>query len=356
MSGIGRAAEVALAGYYGRGNFGDDLMAVLFGFMLRRVGADFTIYRLDRNHAGRFGFDTADSARSLLESAQLLLWGGGGLLVSWSPILHDLLFPGISSEYAAIVETAQRLHRRFCALSVGGSGDSPPFLTPSYKQAFLSHAEYVSVRNPQDLALLQRNGVRGDCYPDVVWQTADHFPATPRKRGTARIGIDLYFSNLGRRHALHILPMLWRITRIRRDCEFICMDSTNANSRPYRGLGMLIRGRNVRRYQFCDLNADLEFLSSLDLLVSSRLHTLMVCLGYGVPALSVFGERKTTLMMHNLGLSGCVLEHGKMNDLFSLFAQSTRLKAMLEHFRFPDVSRLRMESYGHQHQLRTLLN
>ena len=62
----GDAPKVALAGYYGRGNFGDDLMAVLFGFALRQAGADFTIYRLGREEADRFGFKTADSARELL--------------------------------------------------------------------------------------------------------------------------------------------------------------------------------------------------------------------------------------------------------------------------------------------------
>ena len=350
------STKVALAGYYGRGNFGDDLMAILFGFSLRQLGADFTIYKLNPHYADRFGFTTAESAGSLLESAKLLVWGGGGLLVSWSSLSYEVLFPGISREYGILIETARNMDLRVCALSVGGSGDLPKKLVPDYKQALVNAADYISVRNPQDLSLLKENGVRGDYYPDVVWQTADYFPVLPRNRGTARIGIDLYFSNLTRRRALYILPVLWRITRKRRDCEFIFLDSTNARVRPYRGLGRLIRGVNVRTYQFGDMDTDLAFLASLDLLVSSRLHTTMICMGYGVPVLSLFGEKKTNLMMNNLGLACCSLSHRRVPYFASLLTQRARLTEFLQQFPFPDIPRLRDESYGHQNKLRAMLN
>jgi polysaccharide pyruvyl transferase WcaK-like protein len=351
----GDSKKVALTGYYGRGNFGDDLMAILFGLSLRELGADFVIYRLNREYAQQFNFKIETDPGELLRDAGILLWGGGGLLVPWSAFTYGLLFRGISREYAALVETAQHLGLRFCAASVGGSGDFAANLTPGYKQSFLNSAEYISVRNPQDLALLDRNGVRGDYFPDVVWQTAERFPVTRARGEGTRIGIDLYFSNLARKRALYILPLLWRITRMRRDCEFIIMDSTNARVRPYRGLGRLIRGRNVRNYQFRNLTADLEFLASLDLLISSRLHTTMVCMGYGVPVLSLFGEKKTALMMKNLNLASCSLDHDQIRYFVSLLTQSGQLTDFLAQFQFPDVARLRSESHGHQERLTALL-
>ncbi|MBP1596266.1 MAG: polysaccharide pyruvyl transferase [Acidobacteria bacterium] len=351
----GNASRVALVGYYGRGNFGDDLMAVLFGFALRQAGVDFTIYRLCREEADRYGFRTTDSARDLLSDARLLLWGGGGLLVPWPRILYALLYPRVSGEYARLIRTAGDLGLRFCALSVGGSGECPPQLTPEYKQDFLNAAEYISVRNPRDIDLLKQNGVPGDYFPDVIWQTLDHFPAPSRGRGTSRIGVDIYLSNLARKRALHFLPLLWNVIRMRPDCEFTFLDSTNRNVRSSRSPGRFIRGGNIRNYQFSDLAADIEFLSSLDLLISSRLHAPMICMGYGVPVLSIFGEKKTALMMENLGMSCYSFGHGQMKALASLLAQKDRLARFLEQFRFPEVDRLRRESYGHQDRLHAIL-
>jgi polysaccharide pyruvyl transferase WcaK-like protein len=96
-------------------------------------------------------------------------------------------------------------------------------------------------------------------------------------------------------------------------------------------------------------------LASLDLLISSRLHTPMICMGYGVPALSLFGEKKTTLMMKNLNLDCYSFGRGQLRSFESLFTQKDRLAAFLEQFRFPDVSKLRTESYGHQKRLHEIL-
>jgi len=347
--------RVALAGYYGRGNFGDDLMAVLFGLALREAGVDFSVYRPNSREAGRFGFPVAQSPAELLEDAKLLIWGGGGLLVSWSPVLYELLFRGVAREYANLVAMAVSRGVRCAALSVGGSGECPARLTPGYKQDFVSAAEYISVRNPQDLRLLERNGLRGEYFPDVVWRAADSFPVPPRVRGARRIGIDLYLSNLARRQALYLVPLLLAITRIRSDCEFILLDSTNQEARPYRGLARLIRGPNVGRRQFSDLAADLEFLASLDLLVSSRLHTPMVCMGYGVPALSLFGEKKTALMMQNLNLAACTFSHRNIRSFAALLSRREKLGPFLEQYPFPDIVRLRRESCGHLERLHALL-
>jgi hypothetical protein len=205
-------------------------------------------------------------------------------------------------------------------------------MTPMYKDFFLRKAEYISVRNPQDLRVLKHYGVRGDYFPDVAWQTADLFPMPPKTHGKIRIGIDLYLSGLARRQALHILPLLWSITKMRSECEFIFMDSTDARVRSYRGLGIVMRGSNIRRYQFSNLPADLEFLSSLDLLVSSRLHVPLVCMGYGVPIISTFCEKKTSILMKDLNLSDSEIGHGQLKYFRSLFAERARLEEFIGNF------------------------
>ena len=62
--------RVALAGYYGAGNFGDDLAAVVLGLALRRRGVPVRVYGLCEPCARRFGFETASSRAKLLSRAR----------------------------------------------------------------------------------------------------------------------------------------------------------------------------------------------------------------------------------------------------------------------------------------------
>jgi hypothetical protein len=226
---------VGLVGFYGHGNFGDDLMALIFGLFLRRIGVSFSVYRLCPPYAARFGFSVAQSAGELLESAGVLLRGGGGLLVPWPNLTYHVLYPRVSSQYSRLIGTALRHGVPLLASSVGGDGSCPQKLTPSYKQIFVQSARFVSVRNPQDLTLLHRLGVPGEAYPDIVWKASEYFPIRPRKRGGLRIGMDVYLSNLLRHSAARLLPLLFALTRERRDCEFVFLDTTNRRKKPIAG-------------------------------------------------------------------------------------------------------------------------
>jgi hypothetical protein len=61
MSELQDTAKIALVGFYGRGNFGDDLLSIIWGLSLRRAGVDFSIYKLPLDLANRFGFKSEHS-------------------------------------------------------------------------------------------------------------------------------------------------------------------------------------------------------------------------------------------------------------------------------------------------------
>jgi polysaccharide pyruvyl transferase WcaK-like protein len=143
------------------------------------------------------------------------------------------------------------------------------------------------------------------------------------------------------------VAVLQQLATGRRDCEFYFLDSTNSGSKPYRGLGGFIGGANVRRHQFSSPESDLEFLASLDLLVSSRLHTPLVALQFGVPVLSLLAEGKTTLLFENLGLGHLCFGRRGILELYRLLKSRKSLDGFLRDFRFPDIQRLRAEAAGH---------
>ena len=288
--------RVALAGFYDAGNFGDDLSAVLFGLALRRFSIPFAVYGLCEPYAQRFGFERASNPERLLDGAGALVWGGGGLLVSWSPVTYRLLYAAAASRLDRLVQAALRGAVPVLLASVGGDGRPLQVLRPRYKADLVAAARSVTVRNLQDRDALRQLNRDASYFPDIAWGLSRVLPLRRLSGARVRIGLDLYPSNLVRQGALHLLPRLQAAVTARQDCDFVCIDTTNATRRPYRGVGGVIRGANVSRYQFRDLDDDLAFVGSLDAVFSSRFHLPVVAMQCGVPAVSIVAERKTRLL------------------------------------------------------------
>lgn len=340
--------RVALAGYYGRGNFGDDLMAVMFGRTLQQYGVDLRVYKLCEAYAGRFDFDVAQTPETLLDGADLLVWGGGGMLVPWRSPVYRKLHPKATLGNMPVLLEAERRRVRMVALSVGGSGDPAPPDLGERRARLLSMASRLTVRNEEDLVIPQRAGVRCDWFPDIVWHTGTMFPATKSSGGgRLRIGIDVYPSNLLRQHGEYFVALLQLAVMRRPDVDFVLIDSANRTRSPYRGIGLAVRGRNVTRYQFEHLEADLEMLAGLDGLVSTRLHVPIACLQYGVPVASLLGEGKTQMLFDSLGFSEHFYRHSRMGEWAKVMLAGQGWERWIESYRFPPVDELRQGCVGH---------
>jgi polysaccharide pyruvyl transferase WcaK-like protein len=339
--------RVALAGFYHAGNFGDDLSAVLLGLSLRRHGIPFSVYGLCEPYAQRFGFERAASPEQLLSGADAFVWGGGGLLVSWPRVTYRLLFPSAASRLDGLARAVNARAIPVLLASVGGDGRRVRALTPRYKARLVAAAQSITVRNPQDVEALTAWGRHATYFPDIVWGLGGVLPIERRRGERLRIGVDLYASNLLRQGALQWLPRLQAVVSRRQDCDFVFMDTTNESRKRYGGLAGIIRGANVSRYQFRDLEADLAFVGSLDAVFSSRFHVPIVAMQCGVPAVSVFAERKTRLLYANLGLERLSFHHGRTGELLSLMSSRTELERLTRAGTFPDAARLGTESLGH---------
>lgn len=343
-----RAKRVALTGYYGRGNFGDDLMAVIIGQALRKWGIEPRVSGLCEPYAGRFGFEVARTPRELLDDVDLLVWGGGGALVSWRGRKVDKETRLQLETHVELLDEAKRRGVRTVAISVGGDGD-PSAPHPGERRArLISLASWMTVRNQADMAIPQSAGIPCRYFPDIVWGTSDFFPAPARRRGgRLRIGVDIYFANLQRQHAAYMVALMQTAVLRRPDIEFIFVDSTNRACSPYRCIGRAVWGPNVTRYQFEQPEADLELLGGLDALVSTRLHVPVVCLQYGVPVASVFGEGKTRMLFESLGFSEHSYRHSRMAEWAKVMLARQGWERWIESYRFLPADELREASRGH---------
>ncbi|MBE0659046.1 MAG: polysaccharide pyruvyl transferase family protein [Bryobacteraceae bacterium] len=340
--------RVALAGYYGRGNFGDDLMAVIFGQAIRKWGIEPRVFGLCEPYAGRFGFEVAQTPGELLDDAGLLVWGGGGALVSWCGRKVDKETRLQLETHAELLDQAKRRGVRTVAVSVGGSGDPSPPQQGERSARLLSLASWMTVRNKADLALPRGAGIPCGHFPDIVWRTSELFPAPARRKGgRLRIGVDIYFANLRRHHAEYVVALMQMAVLRRPDIEFIFIDSTNRACSPYRCIGRAVRGANVTRHQFEQPDADLELLGELDAMISTRLHIPIVCLQYGVPVACLFSEGKTRLLLDSLGLLEHYYGHHRAAEWAGVMLSGGGWEHWIANYRFSPVAYLRDAALGH---------
>ena len=343
--------KIALFGNYNDHNFGDDLMAVIFGRFLQQSNVEFSVYKLCRQYAEPYGLHVADSIETLLEGKDLLILGGGGMLSDGAET---------SAQYQAdrcrLFELAQQRDLPIYGFSLGGSGRYPQPILP-FQQLFLQAAHYISVRNPEDVHWIKqiKPNLQMDYYPDIVWQTSACFPKQRTQHRRLAIGIHLHVTPLIRRRAIYVPVLLSAIVRLRRDIDFVLIDITGKRENMFRLTKWFGHGPNVRYYQFDRLTKDLDALSSLDLLCTTQLHTGVACMSYGIPFISLFGHPKTKLFLDNLQLSSLYYEHRHMPALCSLLLSSRRLSNFLDTFKVPDIDRLQRASLGHLEMLKSYI-
>ncbi len=345
-----RPLKAALFGWYGYGNFGDDLMAVIFGLFLWKHKVEFSVYKLCRPIAEQFKFTVVDSVEDLIDGKDIVILGGGGIFQVRKKIQPRML--KFAQELSDLIALTQQKNIPIYGFSLGGNGVYCKPLEPPGRQALLEQAKYISVRNPEDMDFIRYSGCQGAFYPDVLWQTPLFFPVTQKKNARLKIGINIF---LGQKMPSYFPKVLDIITRIRRDLDFVFIDSYNQSKTRNQALKATNGAEHIGNYTFYNLTKDIELISSLDLVISSRLHLGLVGMSYGVPFLSLFGGRKTKLMLHSIGLGSMYLGQYHVFNFFLLMLSKKKLFQLVQNFKVPDENTLKNTSLGHMQKLNEVL-
>lgn len=346
--------RVGIMGYYEYGNFGDDLMAVLFGLVLKQLQVEVVIYGLCPAYASVGGFTVVDTVDALVDQSDILVYGGGGFLLPVDYTRRRFIRPGQAGHIAKHAQTLQRLADRLRAtdiplliLSVGGDGSYSEKNGAVFKRELIQRASFVSVRNPEDLATIERLGIPGAAYTDVVWQFATFFPSRRRNNRRLRIGVDIYNYGLIKRKAFYLPVLLFCLPLVHPDKDFVFIDTTNAGIAPFRALRPPWKRPNTSSYQFHDPAEDFRLINSLDLVISSRLHLGVAGLSCNIPFLSVAGGGKTRLFMKNSGLSHFFYSHRRMIEFIRLAGSRKKLTQLITGFQLPNREALIRQSARH---------
>lgn len=355
--------KTVVFGYYGIGNFGDDLMGWMFARHLESLGSKSVLFSLSDSQndslSGRdfteWSIGTSRSIDEVLDGSRAAVYGGGGLLVKRA-YRKRRRSKRYFEKTTILLDEIQNRKIPLALISVGGDGaESSAQFSPLAKRA-VSYASLITTRNQSDTQLLSREGIPSRYLPDIVWSASAFGATTPNpsiRRGLGdcsaplRIGVDLYTSNVVGKGLFRFVSFLYSLAWFRSHVELVVFNSKHVSCGRLDAMRTVLGGAATEHYRFQKFDLDFAKIASLDLLLSSRLHVPIVALQLGIPVISVFSESKTKMFFDAVGLSDSFYAVERMSELRSLLSSQSALYSWIESYSFPDIATLCSGAFGH---------
>lgn len=347
--------KVAVFGSYNYGNYGDDLMGVMFAHKLKQLGVAPIVYRLDPAFAETYGVQTTHSLDELLSGSRFCIVGGGGLLIGKTKL--SAIDREIEEDFAAFAIATQKHNCPLYPLSIGGDGRGAQTPFPEGRHLLFSGptCQVATVRNESDIALMNHLGKEAVYYPDVLWSAPDYWnlPKPERNPGTIKIGINL--ADTQKHHAF--VSTLILLSKLNQQKIEIHLIRSHLAQCPVDYEMLPKSGQtHLRAYTYQDPVEMLGFLGSLDVLISQKLHLGLSALAMGVPFISYSGQGKTHTLLKSIGAEGAIAPTDKVSTLkLALNLAKNGGSDFAKLYDFDSFKPLASKSHQHLFHLETLV-
>jgi hypothetical protein len=345
--------KVAIWGSYNHGNFGDDVMAVLFARAVAEAGGRPVVYRMDRELADRHDVETEDALDPLVDGARLVIMGGGAMLAGGGLRKHaQRWYRDYNRDFARLASAAERAACPIHAISIGGDG-GPSRLSKSQRRLYSSEMmRSATVRLPTDVATLEAFGIPTVHHPDILLAGPEHLGVVGR-RDPDRVTIGL---NIFERTGRDLADGLMEAAAQRPDLRLVFIHS-HLPSQPQRyEIQPDSEHADIVLHRDTDPAATCETIASLDVLVTSKLHLGVTALAAGVPFVSFAGPPKARAFLEGLGGGAEVYDQSSWRELLDLLLESQGHQRLTHRVPWPTVDAARQASEGHLDALRAIIS
>lgn len=344
--------KVGLFGYYSYGNLGDNLMAFLLSRHVKSLGYEPIVFTKSPEFMSGWDVELCSSVTELVAQSDVIIFGGGGLLIprnNLSPAQADF-----TRDMGAVTEAAKAKNIPQIGISLGGAGKSLDQITPAERQNLVRGLTYVTLRNSEDIQLLEQAGIDGAFFNDMVWTTADQVPVAKKKTsGRRRIGFNLYMTQ-SRRYRL-LRKILGMIVRLRPDLDFIFIDIHPGPNGEFNAFAPDRMPKNCSRKTLTDIEKACEEAATLDLLVSTRLHFGVMMMSYGGTTIAYAGQEKTRLLYKRIGRERLFWNSTELFQFIRCFLLPGALKRTISFGQTLSVADVVRDAGQHYVQLTKLL-
>ncbi len=313
--------KIGVWGNYNKGNFGDDLMALMFIKKIADMGHQPSIFRASPSLANQLNCKNYTSTKRFVADSDLIVLGGGGMLIN-TPLLRFLLrreafdFEKICYELYIHVT---KYKKPIIPISMGGAA-SDIVTNPFKKKLFDSkHTIAGTVRLPSDLRLVDNKTFQ--YISDVVLATKYFFQVVETGDDAAKKKKRLIL-NLKTKTSEPLINELGKNG---------ILDRFDVKSFHSHDISLAHYGAYEYKYpkgsfQIDSVRSGVEFLASADIIVSSKLHVGVTGLSYGIPFISYQGPSKAKEFLKSESLDGFICDEPSelVNKIVSLEQQNTK--------------------------------
>lgn len=349
--------KVVFLGTHGQHNIGDELLLETF---LRQLGAgpDYVINTYDRAFtqrqlAGRYRFELIDTAGDRLglirhlRSADAVVFGGGSIVKELPETTGRGRYATLLMILAVVTFTRWVVRKPIAMLNIG-VGPIKTRIGRLMARAIIGQAQLVTVRDQASFALCREIGVGQAvrCATDAVFSVESRWllggESQRRARAEAeplRIGLNLNFDienpdnwehfqkslattlralGLHRRVELHGLPMQ-SVGKARDDASILAEFAARVPELTF------VEHRPTTHTEMAQL------IDSCHLVISERLHAIVMAAILGVPAFALAYDVKVRELAEMLGLDGLVVDVNAPLDPVAMTRRIESLLADLDH-------------------------
>ena len=346
--------KIAIWGSYNYGNYGDDIMAVQFAKYLNSLNVEPVVYRLDEQLAKRYQIKTTDCLNELLRDAEFCIIGGGGFLV------ENFSAP-FEEDFRCLHQASIENNCPVYPISIGGEGLGKNASLSYWRREFFQGdmCQSCTVRLESDKALFNQYNKEVFYYPDVLlsvsefWQILDQNRKINTQNNTINVGINIPNTL----QCKWLAFQLGIIASIRRDIIFHFVKTYLPSSSIDNELRPKQLSSNIKYHIYSDPQSTLEFLASLDLVVSYKLHLGLTALALGVPFYSLGGSGKAGAFLNSIGADFAVwTPTDKRFKIAAFLSNPQNILQAKNKFNFTIIDKLALNSRGHLEFLNQLVN
>ena len=326
--------KVAIWGSYNYGNYGDDVMAIMFALKLKELNCVPVVYRMNKDLAKAYDIQSIDNLDELLNNASFAFIGGGSWLEKRS---FGKSYEKDFEEFRIAIEK----HQCFCyALSIGGDLSVDPFAMETNRLHLFQSPMFLSasVRLKIDLEVLKTLGKSGEYHPDIVLSVPSVFTHVKEEYHRKKVGLNINQNHVYLAKLINII-----IARIYPGITFYYIQSHLPDFNNGYEYKIEKEGSNIKNFSYTSIESFTKFISELDLMISFKLHPGVTALSYGVPFFLLGGFEKTVAFFRSINAGQAIMTFKKI----ILVLLANRVKTVKKDFNFKLIEEQQEKSKGH---------